>query len=97
MKRIVIGALLLLAFFAEPILVYAQQSDRDAARDAKEQAAEKKKEEDNPLLREYHERQKQNAAIEKQYERTLRDTERNVAPAHVDPWANMRGTDTSNR
>jgi hypothetical protein len=88
MKRITIG-LVLLAFLAEPVLVFAQDSNQ------REEQIEKKKEENNPLLRQYHERQKENAAIERQYQRTLRATDQNTAPVHVDPWANMRGTDAS--
>ena len=86
MRWIAIG-LALLAFLAEPTLVYAQES----AKEAREKAQEKKAEEANPLLRIYHEKQKENAEIEKRYQRTLRATDKSAAPTHVDPWANMRG------
>ena len=83
MKRITVG-LVLLAIFAG--MAHAQ---------SKEEQEEKKREEANPLLREYHEQQKRNAAVEQQYQRTLRATDRNAVPARVDPWANMRGSDAS--
>jgi hypothetical protein len=83
MKRVTIG-LLLLAIFAGS--VHAQ---------SKEEQEERKREQNNPLLKAYHDKQKENAAIERQYERTLRATDTSAAPAHVDPWSNMRGTDTS--
>ena len=89
MKRMLVGAVAL-ALLVEPALVYAQQNSQDALRDAKEQAVEKKREENNPLLRQYHERQKENAAIESQYQRTLRATDSGTAPTRVDPWAKMR-------
>ncbi len=89
MKRMLVGAVAL-ALLVEPTLVYAQQNSQDALRDAKEQAAEKKREENNPLLRQYHERQKENAAIESQYQRTLRAIDSGTAPTRVDPWAKMR-------
>jgi hypothetical protein len=83
MKRITIG-LLLLAIFAGA--VHAQ---------SKEDQEEKRREENNPLLKVYKEKQKENAAIEQQYQKTLRATDTNAAPVHVDPWAKMRGTDAS--
>ncbi len=89
MKRIAIG-LVLLAYFAAPALVRAQNSDQDRAHDAKERAAEQKAEEKNPLLRIYHEKQKENAEIEQRYQRTLRATDQSKAPTHIDPWSNMR-------
>jgi hypothetical protein len=92
MKRIAI-AILALAFLVEPAFVYAQQSDQDA----RERAAEKKKEEDNPLLKEYHEQQKENARIEQRYQRVLRATDSRAAPKKVDPWANLRGGSSSKR
>jgi hypothetical protein len=85
MKRITIG-LVLLAILAGPL--HAQDKAAEE---------EKKKEDANPLLKQYHEKQKENAAIELQYQRTLRATDSAVAPAKIDPWANMRGTDTSKR
>jgi uncharacterized protein YxeA len=50
------------------------------------------KDQDNPLMREYEQRQKENADIEKQYKRTLHATDQDVKRAANDPWANMRGT-----
>ena len=85
MKRITVG-LVLLSFFAG--MAHAQD---------KAEQEEKKREEANPLLREYHEQQKRNAVIERQYQRTLRATDQNAVPARVDPWANMRGSDASKR
>jgi len=84
MKRITIG-LMVLAFFGGA--VHAQQSDKDQR--------EKSREEANPLVRIYHERQKQNAEVEKQYKKTLQATDTKATPAANDPWANMRGSDTS--
>jgi phage terminase large subunit GpA-like protein len=89
MKRMAVGVVAL-ALLLEPTLVFAQQNSQDAARDAREQAAEKKREDNNELLRQYHQKQKENAVIEKQYERTLRATDTGAAPTRVDPWANMR-------
>ena len=88
MKRIVLGVLLL-AFLAAPAQVFAQDYKQ------REEQIEKKKEDNNALLKEYHQRQKQNAEIEKQYEKTLHATDSDVKAVHVDPWANMRGTETS--
>ena len=88
MKRIAIGVMLL-AFLAAPVLVFAQNYNQ------REEAIEKKKEENNPLLKEYHEKQKRNAEIEKQYQKALRATDADAKPPRVDPWANMRGSETS--
>jgi hypothetical protein len=87
--------LVLLALVAQPALVYAQRSNQDRARDAKEQAEEQKREDNNPLLKEYHDQQKQNAEIERQYQRTLRATDSTAKAVKTDPWANMRGAGSS--
>jgi hypothetical protein len=77
MKRITIGVVLL-AFLAAPL--HAQ--------------GKKDKKEDNELMRQYEERQKENAEIDKRYQKTLQQTRGvDAAPAKIDPWANMRGTD----
>jgi DNA-binding transcriptional regulator of glucitol operon len=92
MKRITIG-LVVLAFVAQPVLVYAQQDRYEQ----KEREIEKKREDNNPLLKEYHDQQKRNAEIEQQYQRTLRATDTAAKPVKTDPWANMRGSDPSKR
>jgi hypothetical protein len=79
MKRITIG-LVLLAFLAVPLHA---------------QGKKQKKDEDNELLRQYEQRKKENAEIDKQYQKTLQQTGGNTAPVKVDPWANMRGTDAT--
>ena len=85
MKRITIG-LVLLAIAAGT--VHAQTPE--------ERQAEKKREENNGLLRKYNEQQKVNAEIDKQYQKTLEQTRgADAAPVKVDPWANMRGTDAA--
>jgi hypothetical protein len=92
MKRIAVGVALLafsLAFLAAPARVYAQDNS-DQVRANREKLEEQKQEEINPLLRIYHEKQKENAEIEQRYQRTLRATDQSKAPAHNDPWANMR-------
>jgi len=54
------------------------------------------KEEDNLLLQQWKNKQKDNAEIEKQYKRTLQRVDQQPAAATTnDPWANMRGTDAS--
>ncbi len=92
MKRITFG-LVLLAFVAQPVLVYAQQDGYSQ----KEREAEKKREDNNELLKEYHDQQKRNAEIERQYQRTLRATDSNAKAVKIDPWSNMRGSNSSNR
>jgi hypothetical protein len=78
MKRITIG-LVLLAFLAAPLHA---------------QGEKEKKNEDNELLRQYLQRKKENAEVDKQYQKTLQRTRgADSAPVKVDPWANMRGTD----
>jgi hypothetical protein len=58
--------------------------------------AEDQKPEDNPMLQNYLNKQKENAEIDKQYQKTLEQTRgANAAPVKIDPWANMRGTDAS--
>jgi hypothetical protein len=80
MKRITIG-LVLLAFLAGPLHA---QGKKD------------KKDEDNELLRQYQQRQKENAEIDKRYQKTLQQTRgADAAPVKVDPWANMRGTNAA--
>jgi hypothetical protein len=82
MKRITMGVVLL-AFLAGPL----------HAQDKKD-----KKDEDNELLRQYEQRQKDNAELDKQYQKTLQQTRgADAAPVKVDPWANMRGTDAAKR
>ncbi len=83
MKRITIG-LLLLAIAAGHAFAQTKADEE-----------EKKREEANPLLKEYHDQQKQHAVIEQQYQRTLRATNSAAKPAKTDPWATMRGTDSS--
>lgn len=56
-------------------------------------AAQKQKEDDNLLLQQWKAKQKENADIEKQYKRTLRQVDTKPAATSNDPWANMRGTD----
>ena len=85
MKRITIG-LVLLAITAGA--VHAQ---------TKEEQEEKKREDNNELLKEYHQKQKENARIQQQYQRTLHATDSAAAPVRIDPWANMRGTETTKK
>jgi Ni/Co efflux regulator RcnB len=56
-------------------------------------AQQDKKDDDNELLRQYKERQKENIEIDKKYQKTLDQTRVDSAPVKVDPWAKMRGTD----
>ena len=58
-------------------------------------AADRKKDEDNPMAVIEANKRRENAEIEKQYKRTLQATDAKATPAVNDPWANMRGTDTS--
>jgi hypothetical protein len=51
----------------------------------------------NPLLEKEIQRDKENALIDKQYQKTLKQTQGADAPAKNDPWANMRGSDGSKR
>jgi RNase P protein component len=90
MKRIVFG-LVLLTSWAAPALVYAQDDYNSKVQDNRERMEEQKREQENPLLGIYNEKQKENAAVERQYQRTLRATDRKAAPTSNDPWASMRG------
>ena len=79
MKRIMLAALVLV-FAAEPML--AQEEDKDI--------------EHEPLKQIQRARKRENAAIDKQYQRTLDATRgADAAPVKVDPWANMRGSNTA--
>jgi hypothetical protein len=53
--------------------------------------------ESNPLLDKEIQRDKENALIDKQYQKTLKQTQGADAPVKTDPWANMRGSDGSKR
>jgi hypothetical protein len=90
MKRIVFGFVLLTSW-AVPALVYAQDDYNSRVQDNRERLEEQRREEENPLLRIYNEKQKQNAEIERRYQRTLRATDHKAAPTSNDPWASMRG------
>ena len=94
MKRIVFS-LVLLTSWAAPTLVYAQDDYNSKVQDNRERMEEQKREQENPLIGIYKQKQKENAEIERRYQRTLRATDTNAAPVHVDPWANMRGTNAS--
>jgi Ni/Co efflux regulator RcnB len=60
------------------------------------QAQQKDKNEDNAMLRKYEEKQKENAEIDRRYQKTLEQTRgASTAPVEIDPWADMRGTDAS--
>ena len=81
MKRIVLS-LLLLATVAGPALAQGHKTPPA---------------EDNPLAQKEEVRRRENAAIDKQYQKTLQQTQGVSAPAKNDPWANMRGTDAPKR
>ena len=44
-----------------------------------------------PVSPEEIQKKKDREAIDKQYQDALKRTDKNAAPAKVDPWANMRG------
>jgi hypothetical protein len=54
-----------------------------------------KKQDDSPLAVEAREKKKDAEAIDRQYNATLKRIGKEDAPARVDPWQNMRGTDAS--
>lgn len=57
--------------------------------------AAEKDDADNLLMQQWKSKQKENAEVEKQYKRTLQQTDVKAAPAGNDPWATMRGSDAS--
>jgi hypothetical protein len=54
-----------------------------------------KKEDNSPVAVEAREKKKAAEAVDQQYKATLKRTGKDDAPAHVDPWQKMRGTDAS--
>ena len=42
-------------------------------------------------------KKRQEEAVDQQYRSTLKRTNTDSAPARVDPWANMRGSDNAKR
>jgi hypothetical protein len=50
---------------------------------------------ENPSVKTREQIKKESEAVDQQYQKTLRETDRNVTPAKSDPWANMRGSNNS--
>ena len=83
MKKITFG-LVLLAFVAAIVATLAAPA-----------YAEDK---DNPYVKTRETIQKENEAIDKQYQKTLNATKGSVpAPAKIDPWANTRTGDSKSK
>lgn len=81
MRRAVLG-LFILALLAPPAFAQGKSMGSSDQDRLAAEAAEKKRDAD---------------ALEKQYKSTLQRTRQGEAPARNDPWANMRGSETTKR
>lgn len=81
MLRVLIGLVMMLAVMAAP--VHAQMRGNAAPQGPTPEELDKKR---------------QDEALDRQYKSTLkRMKQSDAAPARVDPWANVRGSDTAKR